>query len=101
MTNLDTLREIVEHALEVYSEEKYSAKRMYGVETEVLTGVMQDNTKITNYFRRYQLNAMEDLIGQGYWLAYNQEHDCMMLSRDPIFYKYWNHDWDSVTNGAD
>jgi hypothetical protein len=101
MTDLNTLREIVEHAIEEYSEQKYCARWIYGVETEVLTGIIQNNDKIINYFRPYQIRAMDEMIEQGYWLGYNQEHDCMILSRDPIYFQYWNHDWDSVTNGAD
>jgi hypothetical protein len=101
MTDLNTLREIIEYAIREYSEQKYCARWVYGVETEVLTAVVQNNTKITDYFRTYQLLAMNEMIQQGQWLVYDQENDSVILSRDPIYFQYWNHDWDSVTNGAD
>ena len=79
---LKHLKEITEDAIHQYSENHHCASWLLNVEYKVLD-IVRNNKEETKYFKEYQVNAMRDLIRDGYWVRLDESN-----SQDVKFVMY-------------
>jgi hypothetical protein len=70
---LKHLKEITEDAIHQYSENHHCAAWLLNVEYKVLD-IITNNKEETKYFKEYQVNAMRDLIRDGYWIRLDESN---------------------------
>jgi len=80
---LKHLKEITEDAISKYSEDIHCAGWYVDVEYEVLDVIRNKDNRIS-FFKEYQVNAMNDLIRDGYWIRWK---DTDLGERDIVLYR--------------
>ena len=95
------LMSITESAIRKYSEERYAASWMTGVELTVLEGVMKNDSKVLRSFIEFEVVGMNALISKGYWVSYADARNEVFLSKEQLTHYLICEQLNSQPNGAD
>jgi hypothetical protein len=91
------LVDITIDAISDYSESAFSASWLSDIENIIYIAIVQNDLRVLNYFKPYQVFAMKELLARKYWIYY--EHDIDMPCVRPLDYIF--KDKIAIKNGSD
>jgi len=95
------LYDVVAKAISRYSEYHTCAKWYHGIENIILENISINDSYYNDYFEKYELASMKELIRRGLWIKWSNSQEKPVLSPDPLNkLSIWN-DSEPIKNGSD
>lgn len=95
------LYEVTVDAISKYSEDLMSAYWFINIEHTILRGIIENDPRVLNFFRDYEVTVMRELIHRNLWVRWCSDACKPILSSDPIQRYFGIDDTRPIPQGSD